>query len=89
MVPPILPESNSMLLTYICWINHSIFNPETWVKYIYQDERGIISIEQIISDIGKNDSFFISGPPVMIKIFKDNIIKMGISLFQIKTDEWE
>jgi ferredoxin-NADP reductase len=59
------------------------------IKYYYQDEKGFIDIEEILKENNPGASFFISGPPVMIKNFKKFLVLNGINDEQIKTDDWE
>jgi len=55
----------------------------------YQDTDGIIDIGKIYNDNKDAGSFFISGPPVMIKSFKEYLLAQGIPEGKIKTDDWE
>jgi len=59
------------------------------VHLVYQDKDGILDIEKILNDNTTNSSFFISGPPVMIKAFKQTLISKGIPENQVLTDDWE
>jgi ferredoxin-NADP reductase len=60
-------------------------------KYIpvYQDKDGILDISEIFSCSKSNSSFFISGPPQMIKSFKKTLIDMRVRAENILTDDWE
>jgi NAD(P)H-flavin reductase len=58
-------------------------------KIYYQDVDGLLDINYIFCENGTGNDYFISGPPVMIKVFKDYLIKNGVPLNQIKTDDWE
>lgn len=69
-------------------IRAKVLNPEFITEFIYQDEQGFISIDKLIPTVGTSGIFFISGPPAMIKEFKERLIKLGISSSQIKTDDW-
>ena len=69
--------------------SHSSSNSSKFVKSFFQDEDGIIDIHQIFNDNGITSDYFISGPPVMIKAFKQALIAKGVPSFQIKADEWE
>jgi len=64
-------------------------NPD--VKYIpvYQDTDGILDISNIFKASMPDSSFFISGPPSMIKSFKQHLIANGIPVNQVLTDDWE
>jgi len=55
----------------------------------YEDKDGLLDINLIFSENGPDSSFFISGPPVMIKLFKQTLVVNGVPLDQVLTDEWE
>lgn len=69
------------------------------VMYLEQGSRdgftcrnGRLNIEDIKSDSGAafaSSVFFLSGPPLMIKKFRADLMAAGISQEQIKIDEWE
>jgi ferredoxin-NADP reductase len=65
------------------------YNSEFRFSLVYQDEEGIMDINKIFAAGKSSGSFFISGPPAMIKAFKDQLIKNGISKDQVRTDDWE
>ena len=69
-----------------CKINAS---GETMLHLIYQDTDGILNIETILQENGKDATYFISGPPVMISSFKKTLIELGVVEQNIKTDDWE
>jgi len=56
---------------------------------IYQDKDGIMNISKIFEASNPDSSFFISGPPSMIKSFKQHLIANGIPVNQVLTDDWE
>ena len=58
-------------------------------KYYYEDVDGLLDIDKIFSENGINNDYFISGPPVMIKFFKEKLITRGVPRIQILTDDWE
>jgi ferredoxin-NADP reductase len=64
-------------------------NPSLTVHPVYQDEQGILNIDSICQNSPAGSTFFISGPPVMIKNFKASLIASGIGADLVKTDEWE
>lgn len=64
-------------------------NPSFTVNYLYQDVDGVIDIARILEKSNAGSSFFISGPPIMIKQFKKYLLDNGIPNSDIKTDEWE
>lgn len=55
----------------------------------YQDKDGLLDINLIFSENGTNVCYFISGPPVMIKSFKQTLIDVGVPQNQVLTDDWE
>lgn len=59
------------------------------VTTFFQDSDGMIDIQQILTENSKNSSFFISGPPAMIKSFKNYLISGEVKIDQILTDDWE
>jgi ferredoxin-NADP reductase len=58
-------------------------------KIYYEDVHGLLNIHQIFAENKTNNDYFISGPPLMIKTFKQALIEMGIPATQILTDDWE
>jgi len=64
-------------------------NTELILNIIYQNVNGILNIERILKENETNCSFFISGPPVMIKNFKQNLISNGVPENKVLTDDWE
>jgi len=69
-------------LDYLC--NLSIF-----VAYFYEDKEGVIDIEQIFKENGIDSDYFISGPPAMIKAFKQVLVANGVPSENVLTDDWE
>jgi len=64
-------------------------NPGLNVIFIYQDKQGIIDFNTILKSSKKDCSFFISGPPLMIKSFKQFFIFNGVPENKIITDDWD
>jgi len=64
-------------------------NTSLEIKSIVQENDGVLNIENILAESDKNTSFFISGPPVMIKNFKSYLVENGIAESQVLTDDWE
>jgi len=58
-------------------------------KIFYQDIDGILDIQKIFEENSAASNFFISGPPAMIKAFKQALIGKGIPAANILTDDWE
>jgi len=64
-------------------------NPHKSVKSFYEDTDGVINIESIFNANGASSNYFISGPPAMIKTFKNTLIEMGVPANNVLTDDWE
>jgi NAD(P)H-flavin reductase len=64
-------------------------NSSKFIKFYYQDEEGVINIDQIFFKNGASSNYFISGPPAMIKTFKNTLIEKGVLSGNILTDDWE
>lgn len=64
-------------------------NSSKIVKSYYENVNGLIDIKNILDEQRLNNDFFISGPPVMIKIFKRTLLEKSVSPNKILTDEWE
>jgi len=64
-------------------------NSHKFVKSFLQDKDGIIDIQQIFDENGIASDYFISGPPVMIKSFKNMLVEKGVPLSNVLTDDWE
>jgi ferredoxin-NADP reductase len=64
-------------------------NPYFNLIPVYQDLDGILDISKIFVESNPDSSFFISGPPVMIKTFKQYLVNKGIPVNQVLTDDWE
>jgi len=60
-----------------------------FVKYFYEDTDGLIDIKLIYKENGVESNYFISGPPTMIKIFKQTLIELGVPTSNVLTDDWE
>ena len=64
-------------------------NTNLEVNIIYQNETGMIDIEKILTENQTDCSFFISGPPIMIKLFKQRLLENGVPAANVLTDDWE
>jgi len=71
---------------YINTLNN-LTSPVT--RIFYEDSDGPLNIGSIYDENGWESSYFISGPPVMIKSFKQFLTANGIPENQILTDDWE
>ncbi len=66
-----------------------ICNRNTKIKTFYENKEGLIDIKKVYDECGHESSYFISGPPVMIKIFKSKLSELGVIAINILTDDWE
>lgn len=64
-------------------------NSSICMKLFYQDVDGILDIKSIFEENGLYSTYFISGPPIMIKHFKKYLIESGVYENRIITDDWE
>ncbi len=67
----------------------AIKNDNAQITIFYENKDGVIDIVKI-HELNSNDSnYFISGPLVMIKIFKNKLIELGVPRENVLTDDWE
>jgi predicted ferric reductase len=59
------------------------------INIYFQDKIGILNIDDIFTENGKKSTYFVSGPPVMIKNFKTFLISEGVNETSVITDDWE
>lgn len=59
------------------------------MKSFYEHSNGLIDIELIYKENGPDSNYFISGPPLMIKLFKNALIGKGIPSENVLSDDWE
>lgn len=64
-------------------------NPGLRINHIYEDQAGMLDICSIFSLSNRYSSYFISGPPKMLKAFKAFLILNGVAEEQVLTDDWE
>jgi len=64
-------------------------NSSTFVKFYLEDKDGIIDIQRIAEENSIENNYFISGPPGMIKTFKQVLISKGVPENHVLTDDWE
>ena len=67
----------------------AIKNDNAQVTIFYENKDGVIDIVKIHEQNGNESNYFISGPPVMIKIFKNKLIELGVPRENVLTDDWE
>lgn len=73
---------------YNAELNHSC-NSSKFVKLFIEDKDGKLDILNIANENCLESNYFISGPPLMIKNFKQRLIEKGIPQSNILTDDWE
>lgn len=67
----------------------AIKNDNAQITIFYENKDGVIDIVKIHEQNGNDSNYFISGPPVMIKIFKNKLIERGVPSKNVLTDDWE
>ena len=63
--------------------------PSNSLKFVYEDIDGSLDIQNIFSENDTLSDYFISGPPTMIKSFKQALIANGLPTQHILTDDWD
>jgi len=63
-------------------------NPTKKIKVFIENIDGILDIKSIFNENGSTCSYFISGPPIMIKNFKQALNEKGVPNENILTDDW-
>jgi ferredoxin-NADP reductase len=72
---------------YHAELNRS-YNSSQRVKLYVEEENGIIDIQNIYGENDSSSNYFISGPPAMIKAFKQTLVAKGVPTSNILTDDW-
>ena len=67
----------------------AIKNDNAQITIFYENKDGVIDIVKLHEQNGNDSNYFISGPPVMIKIFKNKLIELGVPKENVLTDDWE
>ena len=55
----------------------------------YEDLDGMLDIAKILITEHPDSLYFLSGPPLMIKIFRKHLEESGVDKANIRTDDWE
>ena len=55
----------------------------------FEDHEGMLDVDDIITREDKDSLFFLSGPPMMIKLFRERLEKEGVGKGNVRTDDWE
>lgn len=63
-------------------------NKSMYLNVVVQETDGILNINKIYNEC-TDSYYFISGPPLMIKNFKNYLLSKNIQDNQILTDDWE
>ena len=75
---------------YQAYLNRSRqINPSMENHIINEEVDGVLDIERIFSENGVVSTYFISGPPQMIKNFKTSLLEKQVNEQNIRTDDWE
>jgi len=69
-------------------LDHS-YNQSKALKFFIENTNGLIDIDLIYKENGIESNYFISGPPSMIKTFKNILIDKKVPEGNILTDDWE
>lgn len=64
-------------------------NASKILDVVYESKNGILDIHRIADKNSNHSSYFISGPPSMIKAFKQILITRGVPAKNVLTDDWE
>jgi len=64
-------------------------NPGSILRVFYEDVQGRLDIERIFAENGLPTSYFISGPPEMIRSFRAYLLSQDVDPQNILTDDWE
>ena len=64
-------------------------SPQAEIEIFYEDTDGVINIDYIFHKNGKSSTYFISGPPNMLKVFRQKLMGYGVPREQVLTDDWE
>ena len=64
-------------------------NPAIKIQRTYEKMDGMLNIHDIFNENGQHATYFISGPPMMIKTFKNYLSESGVVADNILTDDWE
>ncbi len=66
-----------------------VINPGFVVDVTQQDVSGVINIAKILEQHGSGTTYFVSGPPLMIRSFKQFLTGHGVSGEHVITDDWQ
>lgn len=58
-------------------------------KIYYENIDGILDINSIYNECSNYSTYFISGPPIMIKNFKKFLLENAVEENKVITDDWE
>lgn len=63
-------------------------NPGFLKHLVYEDKDGVLNINQIVEQSKPESTFFISGPPAMITVFKNYLLTKGVKPEAVLSDDW-
>jgi ferredoxin-NADP reductase len=64
-------------------------HPHFDIEVIPEDRQGRIPLDRVLATHGSGAIYLISGPPAMIRGFRDYFLAAGVPSGQIRTDDWE
>ncbi len=64
-------------------------NPRFAVSVVDQQRDGLIPIDALQVKHGPTAVYFVSGPPVMIRAFRQRLMEQGVPEDHVRTDDWE
>jgi ferredoxin-NADP reductase len=64
-------------------------NPQFKFFLVYENDEGLLNIDWIRKENNIVSDYFISGPPLMIKSFREYLLNNGINSNKIFSDAWE
>lgn len=59
------------------------------VSVVEQDSAGLIPVDDLVDRHGAGAVYFLSGPPAMIRAFREDLVARGVPGDRVKADEWE
>lgn len=63
-------------------------NPTFLFRIIEENKKGFLDIDRIHKKNGNSTDYFLSGPPVMIDVFKTFLVKQGVPPDHVFSDTW-
>ncbi len=64
-------------------------NPAFAVEVFSEDTQGLIPVDRIATTHGQGTVYFLSGPPAMIRAFRNRLRSAGVPAEDVRSDDWE